>query len=221
GIDINFGCPAKKVNSNKGGSILLREPETIYKIVKEVRDAVPKSTPVTVKMRLGYEDKTLAFENARAIQEAGATGLAIHARTKVEAYKPPAHWHWIAKIAGEVTIPIVANGDIWSREDAIACQKQSACENIMIGRGGLCLPNLADVIRNKCEPLTWKEVSKLIIVYSYYDRDEYSSNFLPSRIKQWFTYLKRQYVQADETFKAIKRLQSIDEIRDTINRNIL
>jgi tRNA-dihydrouridine synthase C len=221
GIDINFGCPAKKVNSHKGGSILLKEPETIFKIVKEVRDAVPENIPVTVKMRLGYEDKSRAIENACAIQEAGAVSLAIHARTKVEAYKPPAHWHWIAKIAKEVSIPIVANGDIWTREDAFACQKQSNCEDIMIGRGGLCLPNLVDVIKNDKEPLSWSEVCELIIAYSYYDRDEYSSNFLPSRIKQWFTYLKRQYVQADETFKAIKRLQSIEDIRQTINRNFL
>lgn len=221
GIDINFGCPAKKVNNHKGGSVLLKEPDVIFKIVKAVRDAVPREVPVTVKMRLGYEDKSLAFENALAIQEAGATGLAVHARTKVEAYKPPAHWHWIAKIAEQVNIPLVANGDIWSREDAINCQNETGCADIMIGRGGLCLPNLADVIKSDEKPLTWLEVCEIIIDYSQYDRDEYGSNFLPSRVKQWFSYLKREYCEAEVSFQEIKRLKSIEDIRKVIYRNIL
>lgn len=221
GIDLNFGCPAKTVNKHKGGSILLREPDTVYEIVKAVCDAVAENIPVTVKMRLGYEDKTLAIENAKAIEEAGAKFLAIHARTKVEAYRPPAHWEWIAKIKNEVSIPLVANGDIWSKADSIKCQKISGCNDIMIGRGGLALPNLAGVIKNGQKPLDWQSVCRLIIEYSHYDRDENSANFLPSRIKQWSSYLKREYDEAEPLFNEIKTIRNIKDIRKTINRNYL
>lgn len=219
GIDLNFGCPAKTVNNNKGGAILLKSPKTVHEIVKSVRMAVPNDVPVTVKMRLGYDDKSLAIENAKAIEEAGATSLAIHARTKVEAYRPPAHWHWIARIKEQVNMPLIANGDIWSLEDALNCQRESGCDDIMIGRGGLALPNLAAVIRNGEQPMPWQQVCELIIQYSYYERDGDGADFLPSRIKQWFMYLKMQYPEAGPLFNQIKKYHSIDEIRDFINRN--
>ena len=221
GIDLNFGCPAKTVNNHKGGSILLREPDKVHEIVKAVRLAVTSNTPVSVKMRLGYEDKTLAIENAKAIEEAGATSLAVHARTKIEAYRPPAHWHWIAKIKKEIDIPVIANGDIWSKEDAFKCQKTSECKDIMIGRGGLALPNLASVIKDGNKPLDWPSLCRLIIDYSHYDRDENADHFLPSRIKQWFSYLKRDYVEAEKLFNKIKTLRALEDIRQTIHRKYL
>ncbi|MBL4604027.1 MAG: tRNA-dihydrouridine synthase [Emcibacteraceae bacterium] len=221
GIDINFGCPAKTVNRHKGGSILLKEPDVVYSIVKEVRMAVPENIPLSVKMRLGYEDKSLAIENALAIEEAGASSLAVHARTKIESYRPPAHWHWIAKIKKKVNIPLVANGDIWSKEDAENCIKVSTCQDIMIGRGGLSLPNLAEVIKNNAKPCAWSKTCEMIIKYSEYDRDGKSKNFLPNRIKQWLSYLKREYFEADELFREIKTMRELGEITKTINRNHL
>ena len=212
GIDLNFGCPAKTVNNNRGGSILLREPECVHDIVKNVREAVSEDVPVTVKMRLGYEDKTLAIENAQAIQEAGATRLAIHARTKLEGYQPPAHWHWIAKIKAQVDIPLVANGDIWSAENALSCQQESGCKDIMIGRGALALPNLGDVIRSGAAPDNWQEVVKVMEKYALTPRPKSSSNLIPGRIKQWFVYLKRQYYEAAPSFEKIKRLRKIEDI---------
>ncbi len=98
GVDLNFGCPAKTVNKSKGGAVLLKETQTLYDIVKAVRDAVPAEIPVSAKIRLGFEDKSLAIDNAIAITEAGASELVVHARTKTEGYKPPAYWDWIAKI---------------------------------------------------------------------------------------------------------------------------
>ena len=116
-IDVNFGCPSKTVNRNRGGSILLKDPEDIYQILLAMRAAMPDNVPLTAKMRLGYEDKSLAVENAQAVEAAGASQLCIHARTKIEGYKPPAHWHYIAKIKEQVSLPIIANGEIWNLED--------------------------------------------------------------------------------------------------------
>lgn len=221
GIDINFGCPAKTVNKHKGGSILLKEPDVVHAIVKEVRNAVPEATPVTVKMRLGYEDKTLAIENAKAIEEAGATSLAVHARTKLEGYKPPAHWHWIAKIKEQVAIPIIANGDIWSKQDALNCMAETGCETIMIGRGALSLPNLADTIITDDKPYDWQQTCHIILQYAEYRRDQGNRNFVPNRIKQWLSYLKRQYWEADDLFSEIRRLRDLGAITDIINRKYL
>lgn len=96
-IDLNFGCPAPTVNKHKGGAILLKEPQLIFHIVKTLRERLPAHIPLTAKMRLGYEDKSRALECACAIAEGGACGLTVHARTKAEAYEPPAHWEWIKK----------------------------------------------------------------------------------------------------------------------------
>lgn len=221
GIDINFGCPAKTVNRNKGGSILLREPNIVHEIVKEVRLAVPSSVPVTAKMRLGYDDKSLAIENARAIEEAGATSLAVHARTKLEGYKPPAHWHWIRKIKKQVTIPLIANGDIWSKQDAINCVRETGCDDIMIGRGGLSLPNLSDVIKKRDKPFSWQKTCASIIIYANHRRDDGNQNFVPNRIKQWLSYLKREYAEAAALFAEVKTLKELDDIIYIINRKYL
>ena len=149
GVDLNFGCPAKTVNKSKGGAVLLKETETLYQIVKTVREAVPADQPVTAKIRLGFEDKSLAIDNAIAITEAGADQLVVHARTKTEGYKPPAYWDWIARIRQHTNIPLVANGEIWNADDARKCQAQSGCVDLMLGRGALAMPNLARTIRGE------------------------------------------------------------------------
>lgn len=116
-IDLNFGCPAPTVNRHRGGAVLLKEPQTLYEIVTAVRAAVPADIPVTAKMRLGYEDTSLTLDCARAINAAGAAELTVHARTKVEGYKPPAHWEWFARIKEVIDIPLIANGEVWTLED--------------------------------------------------------------------------------------------------------
>ena len=212
GIDLNFGCPAKTVNKSRGGAVLLREPQTLYDIVSAVRKAVPKEQAVTAKMRLGFDDTSLAIENAQAIQAAGANSLVIHARTKVDGYKPPAYWDWIAKIKQNVDIPIVANGEIWSKQDAGHCQLQSNCENIMLGRGALAMPNLAQVVKNDMQRMPWQAVKALLIQYSGYELYGEKGKYYPNRLKQWLGYLKREYHEADELFLRIRTLKNCDEL---------
>lgn len=218
GIDLNFGCPAKTVNKSKGGAVLLKETESLYNIVHAVRQAVPAHLPVTAKIRLGFEDKTLAIDNAKAIEEAGASELVVHARTKTEGYKPPAYWDWIARIRQHVSLPVVANGEIWQRQDALTCQAQSTCNNLMLGRGALAMPNLARVIRGEEEPMAWPEVADLLIRYSGYEIYGDKGRYYPNRIKQWCGYLKRQYPQAEVLFNDIRRLNSADDIVTVLRR---
>lgn len=212
GIDINFGCPAKMVNKNRGGAILLKDPENLYQIVKAIRQTVPDEAIVSAKIRLGYEDKSLAIENAQAIESAGANQLTVHARTKMEGYRPPAHWEWIAKIKQNITIPVIANGDIFNQNDAQKCREVSGCQDIMIGRGALMMPNLAQVIKQQSSVMPWFEVQLLLLHYTQCETYGDKSKYYPNRIKQWLKYLRLQYVEADVLFQEIRIMKTAAEI---------
>ncbi len=216
GVDINFGCPAKAVNKSRGGAILLKDPDNLYQIVKAVREAVPVDAIVSAKIRLGYEDKNLAIENAQAVEAAGANELTVHARTKLEGYKPPAHWHWIAKIKNEISIPVIANGDIWSLEDAIRCREVSGCKDIMVGRGALTVPNLGRVIKQQSDIMPWLEVQTLLLAYTAFETRGDKSKYFPNRIKQWLKYLKNHYHEAEVLFGEIRTLKTAEDIRSAL-----
>ncbi|MGQ7843466.1 tRNA dihydrouridine synthase [Granulosicoccus sp. 3-233] len=147
GVDLNFGCPAKTVNNSLGGSILLREPAQVANIVRQVRDAVPAEVPVTAKIRLGYDNSAQLAEIVGGIREAGATELAIHARTKFDGYKPPAWWHEVAGVVAADDDTTYINGEIWTVEDSHAARRASGCRHLMLGRGALSAPDLAQRIR--------------------------------------------------------------------------
>ncbi len=149
GIDINFGCPAKNVNRNDGGSVLLKNPERVYQITNAIRKALPMNIPVNAKVRLGYENKDFHKEIANAAEAAGAGWLVVHARTKEEGYRPPAHWEYIKAMKDCVHIPVIANGEIWTTQDFEKCRIISECENVMIGRGLMAEPLLAVRIKQQ------------------------------------------------------------------------
>ncbi|MGL4613039.1 MAG: tRNA dihydrouridine(16) synthase DusC [Shewanella sp.] len=212
GVDANFGCPAKMVNRSNGGAVLLQYPDSIYAIVRAMRQAVPQSQPVTAKIRLGYEDKSLFMENALAVYEAGATELAIHARSKVDGYKPPAYWEYITEVRQRLPIPVIANGEIWNRNDAERCMAITGCDSIMIGRGAISLPNLADTIKTGAAPYTWAQTLELMLSYTQRELTGRKSDYYPARIKQWFSYLNRQYPEADTLFRELRIYKTTAEI---------
>lgn len=209
-IDLNFGCPAKTVNKSDGGACLLRQPDRVYAIVKAVRDAVPTDVPVSAKIRLGYEDRTTYLENAHAVAAAGANELTVHARSKADGYKPPAYWEYIANICNAITIPVVANGEIWSIDDYHRCRAQSGCSDVMLGRGLLACPDLAqrikaDITGKEYQPLGWNEICAILFNYYQQTKPKYLEKNCGNRIKQWLMYLRQQYPQADTFFERIKR----------------
>ena len=209
-IDLNFGCPAKTVNNSNGGASLLQYPELVYQIVAAVRRQVPAEIPVSAKIRLGYHDRSAYLDNAHAVAAAGASELTVHARSKADGYKPPAYWDYIQRIREAVTVPVVANGEIWTVADWRACYKQTGCSAFMLGRGILARPDLALAIRAEIEqrpyiPMTWQNVSGLLLDYHVNTRHLYPPRFLGNRIKQWLAYLRLTYTEADDLFHAIKR----------------
>ncbi len=225
-IDANFGCPSKTVNHNRGGSVLLQEPEEVYQILLAMRQAIPSHVPLTAKMRLGYEDKSLAIENAQAIEAAGASELCIHARTKVEGYKPPAHWHWIAKVKEKVNIPITANGEIWNLEDYQNCRQASQCDNIMLGRGAVATPDLALQIKSmhsakKFEPTNWQHRLQDMLWMINHTIEGGNQKFAANRIKQWLSYFRSSYPQADGFFQKAIRLKTARQMIDLLESELL
>ena len=219
GIDLNFGCPAKTVNRHGGGSALLRTPEVVANIVSAVRDAVDPSVPVTAKMRLGFDDPDNVLEIATLIEQAGATELCIHARTRVDGYRPPAYWSRVRSVTDALSIPVVINGEIWSVSDSRSARVDSGCNDVMLGRGALSVPDLALQLQSseqpeagmECQPLTWASVV-VLLEKLLESASEFPPRYAGNRTKQWLSYLKRGYPEATTVFERIKRLRSVDDI---------
>ncbi|EAW30968.1 hypothetical protein GP2143_10237 [marine gamma proteobacterium HTCC2143] len=225
GIDINFGCPAKSVNRNDGGSVLLKEPQRLHDIVAAVRDAVPLDIPVTAKIRLGFNDSSLLTDISQAIFSANASELTIHARTKSDGYKPPAYWEAIADIQANSPVPVIANGEIWTVNDYHSCIKQSGCDDVMLGRGLLACPDLAVQIRagrsmtgsqQDIPALSWPQVLDLVAQFCIVTEAMYERKYVGNRVKQWLAYLRQHYVFAGDLFEQVKRLKWPEEIADVV-----
>ncbi|WP_086931022.1 tRNA dihydrouridine synthase [Agarilytica rhodophyticola] len=221
GIDLNFGCPAKTVNKNRGGACLLDEPNTLYEIVSQTRRAVQKDVPVTAKIRLGYQDRSSYLENAQAIYEAGATELVVHARSKTDGYKPPAYWEYLAKIRETIDIPVVANGEIWSLQDYQRCKQVSGCQDVMLGRGLLAKPDLALAIKayeagRQYQDMGWSQVAAILLEFFEITCQVYAKKYTGNRLKQWLFYLKRQYPEANTLFEKIKREREYEVLRNAV-----
>ena len=132
-VDLNLGCPAKKVVKCNGGSGLLRDLPLIRQIFEAVRAAV--RIPFTVKFRAGWnDDEIVCVELARMAESCGLSAVALHARTREQGYSGNARWEWIASVKQAVKIPVIGNGDIRSPEDACAIVAQTGCDAVMIGR---------------------------------------------------------------------------------------
>ena len=138
-IDINMGCPVPKITKCDAGAKWLLDPNKIYEMVSAVVDAVDK--PVTVKMRMGWDDEHIfAIENARAVERAGGSAVALHGRTRIQMYEGTANWDIIRDVKQAVNIPVIGNGDVQTPQDAKRMLDVTGADGVMIGRAALGNP---------------------------------------------------------------------------------
>lgn len=216
GIDLNFGCPAKVVNRHGGGAALLQDPTAIHAVVAAVRGAVPAAMPVSAKMRLGFNDRALMLDCALAMQEAGACELVVHGRTKLDGYRPPAYWDQIARIREAVTIPVVANGEIWTVEDALRCQAESGCQDLMLGRGIVADPGLAWRIRKAVAErdglpmpdglrnVQWPDLLPALLRFWHLVCEDLEPRQRAGRLKQWLNLMRRAFPEAEAAYQHVR-----------------
>lgn len=217
GVDLNCGCPSKLVNGSGGGATLLKDPELIYRGAKAMREAVPDHLPVTVKVRLGWDNSDRQFEIADAVQQAGASELAVHGRTKEQGYKAEhINWQAIGEIRQRLTIPVIANGEIWDWQSAQDCMAISGCDAVMIGRGALNIPNLSRVVKYNEPRMPWPDVVKLLQKYTRLEKQGDTGLYHVARIKQWLGYLRKEYSEATALFQEIRALNNSPDIARAI-----
>jgi tRNA-dihydrouridine synthase B len=193
-VDLNLGCPAKRVVKCNGGSGLLKDLPVIGTIFEAVRAAV--KIPFTVKFRLGWDDENIVcVPLAKMAEDCGLNSVALHARTREQGYSGNARWEWIAAVKDAVKIPVVGNGDIRTPEDAIAMVAQTGCDGVMIGRTAASNPWIFRQIRQHAETGRYDqptEADRYQMIRTYFKMlvDE-TMHGSPGKMKQfvaWFTH---------------------------------
>lgn len=218
GIDLNCGCPSKTVNGSNGGAALLKQPELIYRATQALRQAVPSEFPVSVKVRLGWDDISQSFEIADAVEQGGATEITVHGRTKTDGYRADRiNWKKIGKVRERLSIPVIANGEIWHWQDGQDCLSQTGCQDLMVGRGALNIPNLSHVLKSNAEKMPWREIQKILQKYAKVENEYDSSFYHVARIKQWLRYLNKEYDEANQEFDKIKTCQTAEDLKLRLN----
>ena len=227
GIDLNFGCPAPTVNRHGGGAMLLADPERLFRIASAVRAAVPATIPFTAKMRLGVHDTARTLDCARALEAGGIVSLVVHARTRAEGYRPPAHWEWVARVGEVLRRPVTANGEVWTTADHARCRAVSGSEDVMIGRGAVADPFLARRIRALAagervdvdRSADWHRLQPLLASYWQQVCGKVSARQAPGRLKLWLGALRQNFVEAEALFLALRPLREAEEVACLLARH--
>lgn len=227
-VDINMGCPMPKVASSGDGAGLMRTPELAEEIVRAVRQAV--TVPVTVKMRKGWDKGSVnCVELAQRCERAGAAMIAVHGRTKVQLYSGRADWDAIRAVKQSVSIPVAANGDVASGEDAVRILKYTGADHVMIGRAAFGDPFLFQQARAALDGLPIPELPPLAdrfdvalrqIKLSVADKGEHIACLEARKHLCWYLYGVPHAGYYKKQLSQVSSLKEIEEIAKDVKRDL-
>lgn len=220
-IDINFGCPVKKVAiKSGGGSGLLKNPELVYEITKSVVEAV--KTPVTAKIRIGWDDNNInGTEVAKLLEKAGVKAITVHGRTRAAFYRGKSNWEMIKKIKESVSIPVIGNGDITSPEIAKELLEYSGVDALMIGRAAIGRPWIFKQINEYLEKGTYEEISiedKFKVIYEHIDnlKKQKSDRLAAIEMRSFIGAYLKGIKGSKQTKEEIFKLETINDIMNSL-----
>lgn len=223
-LDLNMGCPVPKIVRNGEGSALMKNPKLVHEIVSKTAKAIQK--PVTVKIRKGFDDTCInAVEIAKIIEEAGASAVAVHGRTREQYYSGKADWDIIRQVKEAVSIPVIGNGDVVSGESAIAMMQQTGCDGVMIGRGAQGNPwifsELLEYEKTGMIPPrpTKEEMNQMILKHARLQL-QYKGEYLGIREMRkhvsWYTTGLPNSAKLRAKINAVESFQELEELLNSI-----
>jgi tRNA-dihydrouridine synthase B len=224
-IDINIGCPARKVVQTGAGAHLLRDTVTMRRILDRVFLAI--QIPMTVKIRSGWDPSTInALHTAQTAEESGAAAVTLHARTRSCGYTGKADWNRIAELCGSLRIPVIGNGDVRRPEDVQRMFQETGCQGVMIGRGVLTNPWLFRQSRlclegKRYEVPTSRERWEVFLRFMELAEKTHSDRLLLDRLKKFSCYFTREMPGSSHLRDIIQRSTQLDPLLKSVEHFLL
>ncbi len=221
-IDINLGCSVRKIVRQGAGAALMREPARLTSILKAVRNAV--DVPFTVKIRSGWDPSgDQALEICRMAQDAGVDAIAIHPRTAVQGFGGRADWSLIARLKGELSIPVIGNGDICTPEDVLTMQRETACDGVMIGRAAMGNPwifSQALDLMNERPPIVPDLATRLQLITRYitYAVEQYGETRAVRMMRSRLAWFVKGLPRCSAFRGSIIRIKTRKEMTEAVGR---
>ncbi|MDQ7051770.1 MAG: tRNA dihydrouridine synthase DusB [candidate division KSB1 bacterium] len=217
-VDINMGCPVRKVVSGGSGSAILKDPERVYQTVLKATQSTDR--PVTAKIRLGWDHKSInAVEVGLAAQEGGAAWLTVHGRTRADDYSVPVNLEKIAEVKAQLHIPVIGNGNIFSRQDMEYMTDKTGVDGVMVSRGALGNPWIFREIKGDSRPVTLQEWLQVVTDHLRWQQEAYGNRGIGAICMRkhllWYTkgwpgskHLREKINVADDLQEAIRLIEN-------------